>query len=276
MLRRGAVGCPGAGELNGPVARTAAPLRRGALLALVALTAPLAGCATKKDMKLVRDQMVALQARQDSLLQMMRGQVLDSLRANQELLLRVRGDLGHQLLQMEQQLVQIQELTGQSQRRLGELRQQMEARSQQFVTELPSRAEGTAGSGVEGGDAEKLYMAGRQKLGEGAAATARIAFQQIIQNYPTHPLAPDAQLQIAETYAAEKNYDRAYTEFDKVIELFPNSERAPSALYRAGVVAREQGNIERARAYFNRVRSGYPKSDEARLAGEELKRLGRR
>jgi hypothetical protein len=42
------------------------------------------------------------------------------------------------------------------------------------------------------------------------------------------------------------------------------------------MVAKEEGNIQRARTYFTRVQSGYARSDEARLAGEELRRLPRR
>jgi tol-pal system protein YbgF len=271
---------PVQGRGTGPAAWTAASLRRCALAALAAAALPLAGCATKRDLKELRDEMIALQARQDSLFRVMQAQnreVLDAMRGTQDVVLQVRGDLGHQLLQMEQQLVQIQELTGQSQGQLAQLRRQWEARSQQFAAAmsgeegLPSETSVPAAAG--GADVDRLYALGREKLQEGAAATARAAFQQILSQYATHELAPDAQFQIAETYVVEGNTESALREFDRVVELFPNSSRAPLALFRAGMVAKERGNIDRARAYFNRVRSGYPKSDEARQAGEELQRL---
>lgn len=277
MWRSGAARVPGRSRAFGPAAWPPAPLRRGALLvALVALAAPLAGCATKKDLKLLRSEVVGLQARQDSLFLLLREQnheILDSLRANSELTLRVRGDLGHQLLQMDQQLVQIQELTGQSQRRLAELRQQWESRNQQLA-QIP--AEPGEPEPARGGDADQLYQIGVEKLQQGAAGTARAAFQNVLQQYPTHEKAPDAQFQIAETYVLEKNYDAALRDFERVIELFPSAPRAPTALYRAGVLSEERGNIPKAREYFTRVRSGYPQSDEARLAAQKLERLRRR
>lgn len=257
----------------------ASPRRHARLVAAAGLLLASAGCATKKDVKVLGDEIARLQARQDSLFQELRRDlserdraVLDSLHAQSELLLRVRGDLGRQLLQMEQQLVQIQELTGQSQRRISELRAQWESRTQEFETPV------TAGQGVAsaGPDVTELYELGVEKLREGATSTARAAFEEILNRHVTHELAPDAQYQIGETYVAENEPEAAMRAFDRLIELFPSSSRAPTALFRAGIVAEESGNISRARDYFTRVQGVYPDSDEARLAAERLRRLQRR
>ncbi len=265
----------GRGRGRGSGARSMRLLRRAALPLSLAAAVAGGGCATKNDLKQLRGEVVRMQARQDSLHQLLREQnrvLMDTLRTSTALVLRVRGDLGYQLQQMEQQLIQIQELTGQSQRRLANLRQEWENRSQQFAT-TPSPATGAPPAGVGDGDVDRLYAIGLQKLEEGAAATARAAFEQIVNAHSTHPRAPDAQFHTAETYVAERAYDRALEEFERVIELFPNSPRAPQALYRAGVVSEERGNISRARDYFNRVRAGYPQSEEARLSAEALRRL---
>jgi TolA-binding protein len=272
MEPRNAIAVMG-GELDEERVRSSTPLRLGARALALALATPLAACATKQDMKLLRSEVVVLQARQDSLFRQLGVQVMDSLHAGQELMLRVRGDLGHQLLAMEQQLIQIQELTGQGQRQLGELRQQWTARNQEVTT---SGAVGGGAGAMSDAEIEQAFALGQQKLQEGAAATARAAFGQIVSSAPTHARAADAQIQVAESYVAEKNYATAYREFERVVELFPNSEKAPAALFRAGVVAGEEGNIERARRYFDRVRTGYPRTDEARLAGQELQKLNRR
>lgn len=266
------------GRAVGPGGRTWRPLRRSASLCALGLAVGLGGCATKADLKQLRDEVVHLQERQDSLFRQLERQnqaIIDSLRTSGDLVLRVRGELGYQLQQMEQQLIQIQELTGQSQIRLAELRQQWESRSQQFGEE-PGAAPADAPATPGDGDAEQLYEIGRQKLEEGAAATARMAFQQILSQYPSHERAADAQYQIAETYMAEQAFDQALAEFERVVELFPHSPRARQALYRAGVVSAERGNISDARRYFNRVVSGYPTSEEARLAEDRLRSLSRR
>lgn len=252
--------------------------RRRALLWALALILPLSGCATKKDVKLLGDEVARLQARQDSLVQRLEAQnraLMDTLQANSELLMRVRGDLGRQLMQMEQHLVQIQELSGQSQRRLTELREQWETRNQQFSDPgLPS----PSGSGGAASDTDvvRLYELGLEKLQEGATGTARAAFQEILSSHVTHELAPDAQYQIGETYVVDEDFDAALRAFERLIELFPSSSRAATALFRAGVVSEERGNISRARDYFTRVQAGYPNSDEARLAAERLRRLRNR
>jgi TolA-binding protein len=225
-------------------------------------------------MKLVRNDIMIMQARQDSLYRELGGAVMDTLRANTGLMLRIRGDLGNQLLAMEQQLIQIQELTGQGQRQLGELRQQWQTRSQDSTTPAPQPGAVPTAMGED--EVEQTYVLGRQKLEEGSITTARAAFASILSGAPTHARAPDAQLQIAETYVAEQKYTEAFREFEKVIELFANSPQAPTALYRAGMLAKERGDNSKARTYFTRVQSGYSQSDEARLAAEELRRLPRR
>ncbi|HEX7119946.1 MAG TPA: tetratricopeptide repeat protein [Longimicrobiales bacterium] len=263
----------GRGRGRGPGERTWRPLRRSASLCALGVAVVAGGCATKNDLKQLRDEVVEMQVRQDSLFRLLQEQnasILDTLRTSGDLVMRVRGELGYQLQQMEQQLIQIQELTGQSQRRLAELRQQWERRAEQFAS-APLPAAGPAEAADT--DVETLYALGRQKLQEGAAVTARSAFEQIVSGFPTHPRAPEAQYQIAETYVAEGEFDRALEEFERVIELFPNSPRAAQALYRAGVVSEERGNISDARRYFNRVVSGYPRSEEARLAEDRLRSL---
>ncbi|HEX7050942.1 MAG TPA: tetratricopeptide repeat protein [Longimicrobiales bacterium] len=257
-----------------PASRVAAAFRRGTLLLAVGSTAAFAACATKRDVKTLGDEISLLSARQDSLVALLRAQnreLMDSLRAGSEMMLQIRGELGHQLLQMEQQLVQLQELSGQSQRRLADLRRDLESRERTFDTTTPAPAAPPAAA--DSSAADQLYQIGMEKLRQGAPATARAAFQQILDQFATHPRASDAQFQIAETYVAEEEFDSAFREFDRVVELFPNSPRAPSALFRAGVIAEERGNIQRAREYFSRVQAGYPVSDEARLAGERLARL---
>jgi tol-pal system protein YbgF len=245
-------------------------LRLVLVAGIVAGTGSLAGCATKRDMRDLRAEMMQMQARQDSLMQMLILQnraVADSVHQSKELLLRVRGELGHQLLQIEQQLVEVQSLTGQSQTTLADMRRQLQTRSDQYQ-EPP-------GGGADAGDAEQLYAIGTDQLQRGAAGTARRAFEQILAQHPTHERAADAQFHLAETFVIEEQSEQALEAFDRVVERYPNSPRAPTALYRAGMLAEEAGNNQRARGYFQRVLAGYPRSDEARLADERLRRLRR-
>lgn len=253
--------------------------RRGAgrnasrLLGVLVAVGLAGGCATKRDLKDLRTEIVVLQERQDSMFRVLQAQndlMQDTLSASRAALVQVRGDVIRQLLSMEQQLFQIQELTGQSQRRLQELRQQYEQRSTQLTQPAtPAQESATPASGA---DPEQLYSLGREQLERGNTSAARQAFQAILSSAPTHRLAPDAQFSLAETYAKE-DPARALREFEQVQELFPNSPRAPAALFRAGVIARDRGDVPKAREYFQRVVRGYPRSDEAKAASEALGKL---
>src|SRR5690554_5864699 len=135
-------------------ARRALWARRCTRVGAVALMA-LAGtaCATKRDIRDLREQLAAMQARQDSLYRVIAQQnraLMDSVRQTHEMVLRVRGDLGNQLVQMEQQLIQIQELTGQSQQQLASLRQQVSSRGEYFST-LPGEQRADSGAASHAG-----------------------------------------------------------------------------------------------------------------------------
>lgn len=237
------------------------------------------GCATKRDIRDMRTDLRRLEARQDSifrLLQMQNREIMDSLQVTTEQLLNVRGDLASQLAQLQEQLVQVGELTGQVQIRLNQLDQQL-ASAVQDVSQSGLTGEPTPGgnppggeAGAGGGDARGLYEIGLEQLDRGNAGTARRAFQQVVDQYPSDPIAAEAQRQIGETHVLEQDYDAALEAFERVVQRYQDSPAAPMALYRAGVVARTQGSTDRARQYFQRVISAYPSSDARRLAESAL------
>src|SRR5947208_3277555 len=102
-----------------------------------------AGCALKGDVRKVELQVEALRAER-ARAEAERAAQVDSLRAllvtvqqalaaQQAYLVQMRGDVRTDLVAVQQQLVQVQELTGQSQQRLSELRARIEERAQQPV-----------------------------------------------------------------------------------------------------------------------------------------------
>lgn len=261
-------------------------LALGSLALLSGAAAP--GCATKHDIRDLQTQLMGMQARQDSLFRVSQRQtreLLDSVRATTDLLVRVRGDLGHQLLGVEQQLVQVQELTGQSTRRLQDMNAQLQQRQQQLATPpgadsseaqpRPDDQPQEAAEGAPSGSPSELYALAQSQLQNGATGTARMAFQQLLRTYPRDSLAASAQYGVAQTYAKE-DPARAIREYDRVVELYPSSPRAPAALLRAGELQRERGNVARAREYFQRILARYPRSAEAAQARRSIDRLRRR
>jgi tol-pal system protein YbgF len=264
-------------------------------LGLVALGA----CASKGDLRRVEEQLVLQRtdaARADSARAQQLGEVIqvqrrimDSLTvANRNLtalgtqVAGFKGDVANDLVSIQQQLVQVQALTGQSQARLTELQTQVEARSEQLnAPQPPADSAAAAGGGGQapspapgGPSAEQIYGASLQQLRRGSPSTARMGFRQLLQTYPTSSRVPDATYFMAETFAAESP-DSAQVYYSKVVESFPQSPRAASSLYKLGLVAERKKDLDGARNYFNRVLKDYPRSDEAALARDRLKTLGR-
>jgi tol-pal system protein YbgF len=254
---------------------------RAARAVVLVLAVGVTGCATKGDIRDVREDLGRLEERQDSifrLLQMQNREILDSLTVTTERLLNVRGELANELTQLRDQLVQVGELTGQVQIRLNRLDQELATALRQIAAGAAPPGPDTVsvpGGGAPGtGVVTQAYEAGLEQLDRGNSATARRAFRMVVDSFPEHPIAPEAQRQIGETFAVEGLYDEALQAFEAVVERYQNSDAAPRALYRAGVIARERGQLDRAREYFRRLVSAYPDSDASRAAEQALERMG--
>jgi tol-pal system protein YbgF len=247
-----------------------------ALLPLLA-----AGCATKRDLRDLRQEM---QTGREEMVREMRRQneiLLDSLGRHE---IRNRGDMANRFLQLERQLVQIQELTGQGQQRLADLREQMNARAREAAAaaapppSAPNATQGNASAApaAPSGDPQELFNTSLAALRRGSQTTARTGFTEFLRLFPQHPLASDAQFHIGESFADATDPERALQAYARVIEQYPTAAKAPTALYRAGLLEVQRGNRAQARTLFNQVVRAYPRSTEAVSAREQLQSLGTR
>jgi tol-pal system protein YbgF len=232
-----------------------------------------ASVATKGDVRRLQTELATLRAQKDSLERVaarLNRALQDSLRGNTELLRHMQGQIVNQLSSVQDLILTVQQLSGQNEQRLAQLREQIE-QSRQPVTPPP----GAPGGAASGGDVEAMFNEGMTRLKE-SPAIARVVFQQIVSDHREHARAADAQFYIGETYYAEKNYDQAYRELELVAQSFPASPKAPAALMRAGAIAEERRDVARARRYYQQVQNNFPRSDEARLARQAISRLSRR
>lgn len=244
--------------------------------------AGLGGCVTKGDIQQVQDDVALFKAetaRRDSaraaqLTQVIQVQqrVMDSLTSSRKAVSQLRGDLASDLYNIQQQLVQLQELTGQSQQRLSELRTQLEARGEQISSTTPGDA--STPSTSASASADQMYEASLAQLRRGSTSTARQGLREMLRAYPTSERAGDALYFIGQSFAAESP-DSAAFYYEQVVQKHPTSSRAASALYNLGLVAERRKEIRKAREAYQRVVQKYPQSDEAALARDRLKALGR-
>jgi tol-pal system protein YbgF len=248
---------------------------------------PLAACATSGDVRRVQNEVALLRAesaRQDSARAARLGEIirlqqriLDSLGLSMRSL---RGETQQDLYNIEQQLVQLQELAGQSQQRLTELRTQLEARWAE-ISAASSAPPPAAGSDTTrpappapAASADAMYEASVAQLRRGSTATARTGFRQLLQSYPTNERVPDAIYFLGQSFAAESP-DSAAAYYKQVVERYPQSPRASAALYNLGLLAERRKDVASAKDAYQRVVRQYPRSGEAALARDRLKALGR-
>src|SRR3989454_10770404 len=244
-----------------------------------------AGCALKGDVRKVELQVQALQAdlaKSDAARAAERDTILAAVRllqqalaTQQAYLVQMRGDLRTELLSVQQQLVSVQELTGQSQQRLTELRSRIESRAQQADQGVAAPA-GGAPVGPSGNTAgpgpDQMYDLSLQQYRRGSLSTARLGFREFLRVFPTHERAPDALFYIGESFE-QSAPDSAAAVYDQVVKTYPKSPRAPSALYKQGLLAEQRGDKALARTFYSRVIAGYPRSPEADLARQNQQRL---
>jgi tol-pal system protein YbgF len=259
------------------------------LTAALGVAVGLSGCVSKSDLQLVQGEVALLRAetlRRDStraaqlteVIQMQR-QIMDSLATTRRTVAQIKGDVSQDLYNIQQQLVQLQELTGQSQQRLSELRTQLEARAAQenespAPAGAPAPGDSAQPSGGAPAPADAMYEASLAQLRRGSTTTARLGLREMLKNYPNSPRAPDALYFIGQSFAAD-NPDSAGAYYSQVVDQYPTSTRAPSALYNLGLLAERRKDNAKAKDAYQRVVQKYPQSDEAALARDRLKALGR-
>lgn len=200
----------------------------------------------------------------------------DSIAALSTRVTRFRADMTTSLSSVNDQLVQIQELTGQSQRRLQEVRASLEEHQ---AGATPAAAPGGGGSTPAAAPADgapgpnQLFQIAREQMMQGSNAAARQGFQDLLDRYPKSDLAAEAQFYIAETYSAEKNAGAADSVYARVVSKYAGSPRAATALYKRAVAAANGGRTDAARELFNQLVKKYPRSDEAALSRDRLRAL---
>ncbi len=242
--------------------------------ALVACLAPAGGClATQTDVKALQADIAVLRAesrRADSVRTAQATAVLvglklvsDTLHGVQVRLGTMAGDTKGDLYAMQQQLIQIQELTGQSQRRIQEMRANLE-----------DRAPGAVDSGRAASPGpNQLLQLSLDQLRRGSAGAARAGFIELLTRFGDSDAAALAQFYVGETFAAEGDVAAADSVYQLVIRTSPKSAKASTALYKHALVLLGRGDAAGGRVALADVARLYPQSDEAVLAQDRLKSL---
>jgi tol-pal system protein YbgF len=177
------------------------------------------------------------------------------------------------LAAMKEDISQLQDMSGQSERQLRDMRAAVEEKTSQSDAPRTDSTAASAGGPVSGPGPGQLLQAGRDQLLKGGNAAARAAFSELIAKYPRSDLVPEAMFYTAQAYAAERNTDAADAEYASLIVKYPHSPRVPTAMYKRALQLQASKKTAEAKRLFQEIIKRFPRSDEAALADERLQSI---
>jgi tol-pal system protein YbgF len=125
------------------------------------------------------------------------------------------------------------------------------------------------------GSDQQNYQAAFDLISARRYEEAGARFETFLAQFPTSPLADNAQYWLAETHYVRGQYAEALPAFRKVIEQYPQSAKLPDALLKIGYCQIELGDRNAARTSLQEVMRQFPDTTAARLASNRLSALPR-
>jgi tol-pal system protein YbgF len=260
----------------------------GGTYPLAALIIPLVcgSCffATKQDFDKLQQDIVVGRATSNATDSVQRAQLVevgrsvrtlsDSINALSKRVSAMRTASESEMTAMKEDISQLQDLSGQSEQRMRDVRAALEEkRQQQEPVSAPDSSTGVSNAPAGGPGPLQLLQAGRDQLLKGGNASARSAFSELITKYPTSEYVPEAMFYTAQAYTAERNLDAADAQYLALISRFPKSPRVPTAMYKRALHLQSQKKTAEAKRIFQDIIKRFPRSDEAALADERLQSI---
>jgi len=174
---------------------------------------------------------------------------------------------------MKEDISQLQDLSGQSEQRLRDVRAALEEKRQQEAAPPPDNPAASSAAPATGPGPLQLLQAGRDQLLKGGNVAARSALSELITKYPNSEYVPEAMFYTAQAYTAERNLDAADAQYLALISRFPSSPRVPTAMYKRALHLQSQKKTTEAKKIFQDIIKRFPRSDEAALADERLQSI---
>jgi tol-pal system protein YbgF len=134
---------------------------------------------------------------------------------------------------------------------------------------------GGADGGTQGASSteQSIYSQAFDALKAGSYSVAISGFQGFLKQYPSSPLAPNAQYWLGEAHYVNQDFAAAGTDFQVVLDKWPSSGKAPDAMLDLGNTQLAQGKTAKGRATLREVVSQYSGTDAASRAQARLKQL---
>lgn len=253
-------------------------LRFASLAAGLALAASSTGCfwsTTKSEGQAMRRDITALQGRIDSKekeLDTQIAQLQAVLDEATKVLKRNSADLGADVDALRSDIRQANGLVTAVNNGVNELkiafekyRKDNDARLDGLEQRLAQLESGkpSANSGPD-----DLWKLGTQAFEAARWNDAADIYKRLVQTFPTHMRADDAQYFRAQAYGKMNDHDKAIGAYQQLVEKYPTSDLADDGLYFAALAAQSLKNCTEARTYLGIIKSKYGKSNVAKQAAD--------
>jgi len=242
------------------------------------------GCATKRDVMRVEEQVVAVKHEQRELQQTVR-QIDSLLNAETAENAQLRAEFRTTLNDMVQQFQIIQANMNDLLDRMNTLT----PRGPQIIVQQAKPDTSTAGqtpgdttqqatvpeteSTVPGINCQKMYDDAFVNIVRGQYEEAITGFDKFLESCRKTDLADDAIYWKGEGYYSMGKYREAIAEFDTLNKEFSGSEKRPGALYKMARSREELGQKDQAKQLFQQLVDEYPGTLEGEQAKNKLKEL---
>lgn len=134
----------------------------------------------------------------------------------------------------------------------------------------------SGGSDSEGGVSsteQSIYGQAFDALKAGSYSVAISGFQGFLKQYPSSPLAPNAEYWLGEAHYVNQDFAAAGSDFQTVLDNWPSSGKAPDAMLDLANTQLAQGKTAKGRATLRLVMSQYSGTDAATRARKRLQQL---
>ena len=128
-------------------------------------------------------------------------------------------------------------------------------------------------TGSENLSDKDLYNNTLNLFKEGKTDEAFKGFKSFLDKFPKSELAGNAQFWIGECHMSNKQYNLAILAYQAVIEKYPTNNKVPNAMLRQGVAFELYGDKKSARALYKRLIEKFSTTPEAKTAKERLAKL---
>ena len=126
--------------------------------------------------------------------------------------------------------------------------------------------------------AQELFEAGNDAIRAKDYVSAAGYFLKIKDNFPFSPYAVDAELNLADAYFLDEEWELASEAYKDFEAMHPRHEAIPYVLYNIGMsnlngypsIDRSPVQVEEAYSYFNRLAESYPGTKYADGAKEQM------